>query len=135
VYTKKQTPFGLISKAVFNELRKAGWSPGRDEEHIVKDYCQRPGSQWVPAAGLFIRSFGGLSFYGKLWPWKKPLWDQDLIDLKKRIAKAVGSKVVPVASSGYMSEGCVVWVDEGGRYYATNREEMIFIGSINPIIK
>jgi hypothetical protein len=70
-----------------------------------------------------------LSFYGKLWPWKKPLWDQDLIDLKKRIAKVVGSKVVPVASSGYMSEGCVVWVDEGGRYYATNREEMIFIGS------
>ena len=51
------------------------------------------------------------------------------MDFEEKIATVVASKAVPVASSSYMSEGCVVWVDESGRFYATNTEGMIFIGS------
>lgn len=127
-----RTLFGFISKKVFNEIRKGGWAPSRYEEYFADDYARLLGSNWVPAAESFICSFAGLSFRSKLWVWKEPLWDQDLINFKDKIADVIGRKAIPVATSSYMCEGCVIWLDEIGRFYATNSEGMIYLGGNIP---
>ncbi len=125
--TKEQTPFGNVSGKVFAELCKAGWSPGRDEAGVAEVFSKSLGSRWVPAAALFVRNFGGLSFYGRLWAWEKPIWDQEVNAVERKITEVTGTKVVPVASSSYLGDGCLIWVDESGRYYAVDSEGMIFI--------
>ncbi len=129
---EKQTPFGNVSKKVFDELRKAGWSPERDKTSIADDFSKSLGSHWVPAAASFIRNFGGLSFYGTLWAWEKPIWDQDIIAVESKIEEVAGTKVVPVASSSYSGDGCLIWIDENGRYYAVDSEGMTFVGNNMP---
>lgn len=126
---QKQTPFGSVSKKVFDELRKAGWSPDRDEITIADRFSKAWESQWVPAAASFLRNFSGLSFYGKLWAWDSPIMDQDINAAKEKISVVAGSRVVPVASSSYLGDGCLIWIDERGRYYAVDSEGMIFIAS------
>jgi hypothetical protein len=126
---EKQTPFGWVSKKVFDELRKAGWSPDRDEIATADSFSKAWESQWVPAATPFLRNFSGLSFYGRLWVWDKPIRDQDITTAKEKISEVAGSRVVPVASSNYLGDGCLIWVDERGQYYAVDSEGMIFIAS------
>ncbi len=126
--SKKQTPFGYVSKKVFAELRKAGWSPARDEVGMSDSFSKSLGSHWVPAAAPFVRNFGGLTLNKRVWAWKEPIRDQDIIADESKIAEVLGSKAVPVASSSYFGDGCVIWVDESGRYYAVDSEGMIFIG-------
>lgn len=126
--SKKQTPFGYVSKKVFAELRKAGWSPDRDEAGMADSFSKTLGPHWVPAAAPFVRNFGGLSFYGRLWAWKEPIRDQDIVADESKVAEVAGSIAVPVASSSYLGDGCVIWIDESGRYYAVDSEGMIFVG-------
>ena len=55
--------------------------------------------------------------------------DQDINAAKEKISVVAGSRVVPVASSSYLGDGCLIWIDERGRYYAVDSEGMIFIAS------
>ena len=110
--SKKQTPFGYVSKKVFAELRKAGWSPDRDEAGMADSFSKTLGPHWVPAAAPFVRNFGGLSFYGRLWAWKEPIRDQDIVADESKVAEVAGSIAVPVASSSYLGDGCVIFVGD-----------------------
>jgi hypothetical protein len=122
-----QTPFGCVSKKVYDELRKAGWSSDRNESAALVSFSNAWKSQWVPAANPFIENFSGLSFHGRLWVWDSPIRDHDIIALIEKISNVVGSKAIPVATSNYIGDGCVVWVDERGHYYAVDSEGMIYI--------
>ncbi|MES2982410.1 MAG: SUKH-3 domain-containing protein [Verrucomicrobiota bacterium] len=125
----KQTSFGWVSKKVYDELCKAGWSPDRNVSATSDSFSEAWGSEWVPAATSFLRNFSGLSFYGRLWVWNKPIKDQDITAAREKISDVAGSRVIPVASSSFIGDGCLIWIDECGRYYAVDSEGMVFIAS------
>ena len=120
------TPLGHVSKKVFDELCKAGWSPDRDQASMASEYERILSLKWIAEAAPFIRSFGGLTISNNLSVGQIP--DHALRKHWSKVAEVAGSKVVPVASSSYLGDGCLIWVDESGRYYAVDSEGMIFVG-------
>lgn len=123
---KQPTPFGNVSKKVFAELCKAGWSPDRDQAGMASEYARILSSKWITEAAPFIRSLGGLTVSNNLSV--GPIPDHALRKHWGKVADVAGSKVVPVASSSYLGDGCLIWVDGSGRYYAVDSEGMIFVG-------
>lgn len=110
-------------------LRQAGWKPARDERHIEDNFVNSLGVSWLPVASAFVREYGGLNIAHTLWTWDKPVTEHALIDLGARVAAVAMSKVMAVASSNYMGDGCVIWIDEAGRFYAVDSEGMVFLGA------
>lgn len=122
---KQNTP--TFSKRVLDALRQAGWTTERDEASIEQDYVRAFGFNWVPAASRFVRSFGGLSIRNLLWV--RPIETLANPAAVQRIKSVIQTRVCPIAASNYMGDGCSVWIDENGRFYAVDSEGMVYVGS------
>jgi hypothetical protein len=119
-------PNKYFSEKVLRALVQAGWSPRRDAVELERACAEDLGTRWVPAAGPFIRSFGNLSIGHTLWV--GPIRLCDVPDVVERVAGIVGAKACPVAVSGYMGDSCMLWVDGNHRYYAVDKEGLVFLG-------
>ena len=74
-------------------------------------------------------NFSGLSFHGRLWVWSDPVKDEEIEWVKGKISDVIGSSAIPLATSSYLGDGCVIWVDEAGRFYAVDSEGVIYLSS------
>lgn len=121
------------SSKVLEALNKAGWTESRDDISIEQDYQRAMGDAWLSNAGPFVRSFGKLSIGNRLWVYS----DQAAPELfaRQRVEAVVGCPCCPLASSGYLGDGCTIWIDCKGRFYATDSEGMLFLGdSIHAVL-
>jgi len=120
-----------FSKRVLDALRSAGWTPERDQVEMVDAYRGVFGSSWVSAAAPFVRRFGGLSIMHLLWI--RPIGELAIPEAVRRVSAKVGAKVgakaCAVAASNYMGDGCSIWCDEGGHFYAVDSEGVEFVGT------
>ena len=119
-----------MSKEVLNALELAGWTPARDEIGIEHVFSSLMGEKWLPVAAPFLRRFGGLDIAHTLFVWDMPISNHDLITQNEaRVAEVVNSKVVPIATSNYMGDGAILWMDEKGRLYVADSEGIVFVGN------
>ncbi len=117
----------VSNKRVLKELKLAGWQPGRDIAEYEQAFIDYFGAQWLPSASMFIRCLGGLDIAHTLNVWDRPYMEHDLSRLGDRITATINSRVVPTATSNYIGDGCLIWVDEKGRFYAVDSDGMVFI--------
>lgn len=97
---------------------------------IEHDFLTFLGDKWLPIASSFIRQFGGLTIAHRLCIWREPAsTDHMLLKLEDRIAAAVKSRVVAVASGNYLGDGSVIWIDMKGRFFAADSEGLVYLGS------
>jgi hypothetical protein len=108
-------------------LRQAGWVPDRDSSAIAEAFKSGRCRELFPKAEEFIRRFGGINVGGCLWIWSTPYADHYLTSFESRISDIVGSQVIPVASSNYLSDTCIIWLDEHDRFYAADEDGMVYL--------
>jgi hypothetical protein len=118
-----------LNNEVLKALKMAGWTPARDETGIEHVFSRLMGEKWLPVAAPFLRRFGGLDIAHKLCVWDMPFSHHDLITQNEaRFAEVVNSKVIPIATSNYMGDGGVLWMDEKGQLYVADSEGIVFVG-------
>ena len=113
-------------------LENVGWHDRRDEEGIERAFATGLGTQWLsfPSAASFVRRYGGLDIAHTLKTWKEPDLDHHhmLFRNADKIAAVAQCPVVAVASSSFMGDGCLIWIDAKGRFYAVDSEGLVFLG-------
>lgn len=107
-------------------LKKAGWHNGRDEPSQEAAFKAHLAEAWHPKADSFVRSFGGLSIGDCLWV--QPQLAAFGLPYRSRVESVIRTSCCPVASSGYMGDGCTIWIDSNHCFYAVDSEGMVFIG-------
>jgi hypothetical protein len=121
-----------FSKRVLDALHRAGWTSQRDQPEMEDAYRKILGSYWVPAAAPFVRRFGGLSIDHVLWV--QPSAELAAPTFVRRFTDLVQVKACTVAASNYMGDGCSIWCDEAGQFYAMDSEGIEFVGKDLPTV-
>ena len=65
---------------------------------------------------------------GRLWIFDAPHEGHFLTSFESRISDIVNARVVPVASSIYLSDTSIIWLDEHERFYAADADGMMYLG-------
>ena len=118
----------VIKGTVARILRGAGWTPDRDSPAIAEAFRLGRGQDLFPQAESFVRHFGGIEVGGRLWIFEAPHEGHFLTSFESRISKIVNARVVPVAGSIYLSDTCIIWLDEHERFYAADSDGMTYLG-------
>lgn len=115
-----------FSPNVWKALYKAGWTSDREVREIEEEYQNALGERWLPIAGEFVRRFGRLSLENTLWI--GPIKATEFHSEFEKAEAVAGVKCCPLAGSNYIGDGCTIWIDEKGRFYAIDSEGMVFVG-------
>lgn len=114
-------------------LLASGWYPGRKRKDVEMAYAHKYGKASSDSAARFVREFGDLTIENKLWIC---LSQSDAhLTKKDKVEGVLKATACPVAFSGYMGEGCSIWVDTRGRFYAVDDEGILFLAEgINAVL-
>lgn len=94
---------------------------------MEEEYRGLLGACLVDKAVGFVRQFGGLTVYGQLWIFA----EQAVLALedKPKIEAVVQEVCCPLATTNYMGDGCTLWIDAVGRFYAVDSEGMVYLAA------
>ncbi|MDF1816407.1 MAG: SUKH-3 domain-containing protein [Verrucomicrobiales bacterium] len=117
----------IESKRLRKALKKIGWKNDRIATNVINEYRSALGPIFSEVAEKFVSEFGGLEIPGRLWIYP----DQAKCGIADhaKICSIIRENCCPIASSSYLGDGAIIWIDDMTRFYASDSEGILFIAS------